>query len=299
MRHWFACLATLITLPVLAGSLVQFRTVFGDLEFELLDQEKPITTANFLRYVHEGAYDGGFFHRQVPGFIIQGGGIKVVNLNQTDAEFELIPTHPPITNEFHFGPEIGNTLGTLAMAKGTSPDSATSQFFINLKDNRSDLNATNNSGGFTVFGRLVAGTNTLQLLNSFVYRRNPGEPLTNVVVRLGYFGTNFFPLTEVPLTLLYEKPNGDTEVRFQDFLFVDVTPLQVAVREIAAGRCEISWEGRPDGTNTVEFTTSFPPQWQTLTNLVQPTEARPVVVDEAAQPDRFYRVRINRPPTGL
>lgn len=300
MKHWIAFVAAALgVLPVCAGTLVQIRTIYGDLEFDLLDDLKPVTTANFLRYVREGAYEGAFFHRQVPNFIIQGGGIKAVNRDQTNANFELINTHPPITNEFRVGPEIGNTAGTLAMAKTSDPNSATSQFFINLKDNRSSLNDPANSGGFTVFGRLVSGTNTLRLLNTFEYIRPPNQPLTNLVVRLGVFGPTRFPLEEVPLSLLYVNSNGQYEVRFQDFVYTDITTLKVVVDALPAGGRQISWNAKKDATNTVEFTTVFPPQWQTLTNLVFPSEERPSVVDPHQDSNRFYRVRTTFPPTGL
>lgn len=300
MKYWFAFVASALgLLPLCGGTLVQIRTMYGDLEFELLEDLKPITTANFLRYVHAGAYEGSIFHRQSTNFVIQGGGIRVINQNTTNINFEVIPTYPPITNEFRFGPEIGNTAGTLAMAKTRDPNSATSQFFINLRDNRSSLNDPANSGGFTVFGRLVSGTNALKILNSFQHSRPPNQPLTNLVVRLGVFGPTRFPLEELPLSLLYVNTNGQFEVRFEDLIYTDITTLKVTVDPLPTGGRQISWNGKKEGTNTVEFTTVFPPQWQTLTNVVFPTEERPTVVDLNQDSKRFYRVRTTFPPTGL
>src|SRR3974390_1409940 len=83
-----------------AGTLAQFRTVFGDIEVELYDQDKPFTVQNFIRYVQSGAYQNEFAHRLVPGFVIQGGGFTVTNLNTTNAHIAAVTTYPPITNEF-------------------------------------------------------------------------------------------------------------------------------------------------------------------------------------------------------
>ncbi len=295
MKFWIRySIAVLMTSPLWAGTLVQFRTALGDLEFELYDQEKPITSANFLRYVRENAYDGCIFHRVEPRFVIQGGGFKMLNRNGANPKLAYIETHPAITNEYGVGPSLGNTLGTLAMAKTSDPNSATSQFFINLKDNRSSLNNPLNSGGFTVFARLASGTNTLKLLDSFVLTRDSNQPLTNVVVSLD---DNILP--SVPILMLATNQLGEFEVRPQDFLYVDVTTLGVAVTNLPSGTRQISWNGLPNGTNTVQFTTVFPPNWQTLTNLVRPTDARPSVEDPSGDTKRFYRVKVDYPPTGL
>lgn len=119
---------------------------------ELFETHTPITTNNFLNYVNSGAYTNGIFHRSVPGFVIQGGGYKI-NESASGKILSAVNTFPPITNEF----KISNTRGTVAMAKiGGNPNSATSQWFINLADNSgppSQLDTQN--GGFTVFGRVI------------------------------------------------------------------------------------------------------------------------------------------------
>ena len=117
----------------------------GDVVIELYDEETPETVANFLNYVRDGDYDRSFIHRSVDEFIIQGGGYTT-----SDEVVELVPTDPPVINE----PGISNTRGTIAMAKlSGDPNSATSQWFINLKDNSSLLDDAN--GGFTVFGKVT------------------------------------------------------------------------------------------------------------------------------------------------
>ncbi|HSW52822.1 MAG TPA: peptidylprolyl isomerase [Sulfuricaulis sp.] len=127
------------------------ETDFGNIDIELYDDEAPKTVVNFLRYAGRGHYNGSIIHRSVPGFIIQGGGHKYVNAGQLF--YFPIQTDPPVKNEF--SPSRSNLRGTIAMAKTSDPDSATSQWFFNLADNSADLDDTNNSGGFTVFGEVL------------------------------------------------------------------------------------------------------------------------------------------------
>jgi cyclophilin family peptidyl-prolyl cis-trans isomerase len=120
------------------------ETVFGGIRLRLLDQpgEAPQTVANFRTYADRGDYDGSFFHRMVPDFVLQGGGYTYDPVDR----YQVIPQDPPVVNE----PGICNVRGTVAMAKlGGQPNSATTQFFINTVDNTDDLGAQN--GGFTVF----------------------------------------------------------------------------------------------------------------------------------------------------
>ena len=128
-----------------ANSVVRFSSYVGEIDMELFDTETPRTVANFLSYVNAGRYNQSFIHRSVPGFVIQGGGFGL-NGNAVVS----VPTSAAVRNE----PGISNQRGTVAMAKlGDNPNSATSQWFINLEDNAAILDAQN--GGFTVFGRVV------------------------------------------------------------------------------------------------------------------------------------------------
>lgn len=126
---------------------VRFHTTQGDIDVNLLPNAAPKTVANFLNYVNKGAYANSIFHRSVPGFIIQGGGFQLVNHTVT-----ATPADAPVVNEF----SVSNTRGTLAMAKTSDPNSATNEWFFNESDsNASSLDNPNNSGGFTVFGRIA------------------------------------------------------------------------------------------------------------------------------------------------
>lgn len=135
-----------------ANSVACFTSNMGQFCIELFESHTPITTANFLNYIHNGSYTNGVFHRSVPGFVIQGGGFKIAD-GAAGKSLVTVATLPPINNEF----KISNTRGTVAMAKiDRQPNSATSQWFVNLVDNSGDPNNldTQNSG-FTVFGRVI------------------------------------------------------------------------------------------------------------------------------------------------
>lgn len=163
-----------------ANTIVRVSTTFGDFSIELFDTATPVTVQNFLNYVNSGAYNGSFFHRLEKDFVLQGGGYRFVPF---EGPIE-IPTASPIVNEF----QESNVRGTVAMAKiGTDPDSATSQWFVNIGDNSGNLDTQN--GGFTVFGRVLGdGMIVLDTINALnVYDPAPNSitpfsalPLHNV-----------------------------------------------------------------------------------------------------------------------
>ena len=141
-------LSALLALPITAmADTALIETPLGDIQIELLTEDAPKTVANFLNYVQNFKYYKSFVHRSVPGFVIQGGGFTFNGVNPVG----IFP-FAPVDNEF----KIPNTRGTVAMAKvGNQPDSATSQWFINLADNSDVLDIEN--GGYTVFGRVTDG----------------------------------------------------------------------------------------------------------------------------------------------
>lgn len=126
---------------------VKLETSMGDIIIELNEEAAPVTVKNFLAYVEEGFYDGTIFHRVIPNFMIQGGGFT--------ADMKQKKTHPPIVNEANNG--LKNNGGAIAMARTDNPDSATAQFFINLKDNDFLNCAGQSNPGYAVFGRTIAG----------------------------------------------------------------------------------------------------------------------------------------------
>jgi len=136
--------------------VVRLETSMGDITLELDTQNAPITTANFIEYVNSGFYDGTIFHRVIDGFMIQGGGMT--------ADMKEKKTRGPIRNEANNG--LKNSRGTIAMARTQVVDSATGQFFINVKDNAflDHKNETPSGYGYAVFGKVIDGMDTVDAI---------------------------------------------------------------------------------------------------------------------------------------
>ncbi len=155
--------------------VVLVKTSMGDIRIELWPDKAPVTVANFLRYVDEGFFDGLTFHRVVPGFVIQGGGFT--------PDMDQKSTHAPIKNEA--ASDVKNLRGTLSMARTPVVDSATSQFFINLKDNDflDHKNETPSGFGYAVFGKVVEGMDVVDRIaevkttNKGPHQNVPAEPV--------------------------------------------------------------------------------------------------------------------------
>jgi len=129
---------------------VRFETSLGNFTIELFEKEAPLTARNFLQYVDDGHFDGTVFHRVIPGFVVQGGGMT--------ADMRQKPTRAPIRNEADNG--LKNRRGTLSMARTNDPNSATSQFFVNLVDN-AFLDPGRGGAGYAVFGCVTEGMNVI------------------------------------------------------------------------------------------------------------------------------------------
>jgi len=154
--------------------MIQFKTSHGDFTIELFEKDAPLTVANFLQYVDEQFFDGTIFHRIVPGFVIQGGGLT--------PDFAQKKTRDPIRNEADNGQL--NLRGTLSMARTNAPHSATSQFFVNLTDN-DFLDYRPGNHGYAVFGRVTAGMETIDQIAALATGRRQGytdAPLEDVVI---------------------------------------------------------------------------------------------------------------------
>ena len=134
--------------PTPDGPVVDLETSMGTIRVGLYAEKAPLSTANFMSYVKSGHFVGTIFHRVIPGFMIQGGGM--------DAKMVEKPARAPIRNEARNG--LLNTRGTLAMARTSDPHSATAQFFINVKDNPPlDFGIARDGWGYTVFGEVISG----------------------------------------------------------------------------------------------------------------------------------------------
>lgn len=143
----FAVGAAFISLQTMAAnSIVEMKTSMGNIEIELFNDKAPISAKNFEGYIKDNFYNGTIFHRVIPGFMIQGGGM--------DANMVEKQTKAPIQNESYNG--LKNNRGTLAMARTNTPNSASSQFFINTVDN-DFLNKSQRNAGYAVFGKVIKG----------------------------------------------------------------------------------------------------------------------------------------------
>ena len=154
--------------------MVRFETSLGGFTLELDAEKAPDTVANFLQYVDDGFYDGLIFHRVIPGFMAQGGGLNGAMEQKTG--------RAPIKNEAKNG--LKNDRGTIAMARTNDINSATSQFFINLSDNDFLNNAPGNFG-YAVFGKVVDGMDTIEKMAKARTgnRRGHGDvPVDDIVI---------------------------------------------------------------------------------------------------------------------
>jgi peptidyl-prolyl cis-trans isomerase A (cyclophilin A) len=174
LRSLFVLSAAVVAPGALAADpQIDVKTSMGNIRVELYPAKAPKTVENFLQYVKDGHYDGTIFHRVIPGFMVQGGGMK--------ADMSEKKTRPPIPIESKNG--LKNDVGWLAMARTSDPNSATSQFFINV--NKNDfLNYPGQDGnGYTVFGKIVDGMDVVNKIvavptgNKGMHQNVPQKPV--------------------------------------------------------------------------------------------------------------------------
>jgi peptidyl-prolyl cis-trans isomerase A (cyclophilin A) len=179
------------------GTVVVLETTMGDIVLELDGQKAPISTANFLQYARSGHYDGTIFHRVIRGFMIQGGGMNVSMIEK--------PAKASIKNESGNG--LSNVRGSIAMARTSDLNSATSQFYINHADN------TNlDSAKYAVFGKVTDGMATVDKIATVSttskggHQNVPVAPVTITKVRIKYDPKAAAPAAEKPAAAKPEKP---------------------------------------------------------------------------------------------
>ena len=164
---------------VFANTLLEMKTSMGNIEIELYDDKAPVSAKNFASYAKSNFYNGTIFHRVIPGFMIQGGGIDVNMIEKT--------TKAPIVNEASNG--LKNNRGTLAMARTSDPNSATSQFFINVADNNF-LNRSTMDAGYAVFGKVTKGMDIVDKIvkvptgNYGMHQNVPKQPIKIISVQI-------------------------------------------------------------------------------------------------------------------
>jgi len=260
----------LAAMCVRAGTFVHMRTTLGDLHLELYDEDKPITVANFLRYVTNGVFTNMIFHRAYTNSlqIIQSGFIAG---SQATGGLDTFTNYGSIPSEFGEGTFYSNTYGTIAMALGAGdPDSGSSSWFFNLKDNSLDLDFQN----FTVFGRVIDGTNLLNQLN-------PAHPSRAVkIVNAGG------ALSELPVRL-----SAGGTLTYDDLIYVDVKVVRADIKLLGNGVRQISWESISNKVNRVYFSTNLPPVWTSMFST-NGTGGKITFTDTNTSAMRFYRVAI-------
>ena len=173
-RLLFLAIALLSSFAACAANpQVEMKTSLGTLTIELYPDRAPKTVENFLQYARDGFFDGTVFHRVIPGFMIQGGGMS--------PELKEKPTRPPVPNEAKNG--LKNETGTIAMARTADPHSASAQFFINLQNNGFLDYPGRDGWGYAVFGKVVQGLDVVEKIarvptgNSGFHQNVPTKPV--------------------------------------------------------------------------------------------------------------------------
>jgi peptidyl-prolyl cis-trans isomerase A (cyclophilin A) len=290
LRYWLI-LAMVIVFArrAEAGTLVVFHmfvgatNYVGDIEVELYDQDKPITVQNFMKYLNGGYYQNDFFHRCIPGAIAQGGGAFTSSPTNTNSfvSWSYVPSvFGPITNEFLSGTRRSNTYGTIAMARTSDLNSATSQFFFNLVDNSSQYD--NPTNYYCVFGKVVRGTN---ILNIFSTSGPGGIGIFNMAAYYGATPDTLF-VSQLPVTYSTAIPP-----RYEDLVYTIITPLTLQAVE-TNNAMRLSWNSINGLTNNVEYATNILGTWQVLTNVVGNGNPQTAVDTNQAAASRFYRIHV-------
>ena len=229
-----------------ADSAVRVGTTLGNMDFILYDSSTPATVTNFMTYVNEGKFTNVDFHRSIAGFVIQAGGFKGAG---SGTSFTSVVTYPPVVNE----PGIANERGTVSMAKvGGNPNSATSQFFVSLADNRDNLDYQND--GFTVFGR-VAGdgmtvADAISNLPNGTYNLNLDGSAT--ATRFDNFPMNDTTLPATMDQTKLVKMNSVTTIPTLSYAITGNTQPSVATASIVNGQLHLV--GLAVGQTTISVT---------------------------------------------
>ena len=269
-----------VSASIQAGILARFHmnADLGTIDVELFDKERPITVSNFVAYVKAGKWHDTQIQRWDDNFVIQGGQYVLPHHPQLMTPFtgggdrsRIVP-FPSIPFEGHLGTWINNSFGTIAMARTADTNSATADWFFNLANNT----FLDTPPGYTVFGRTVRGTNTLNKFNApapsakLYTVTDPSLPAGSFVPIYSLDGTNGF------------------------WVNVDITLLTAQIRQAGALN-EISWNSVEGVQNVVEFTNVLPPVWQTVQSVAGTGAQMTISDNPGADKFRHYRVRVVYP----
>ena len=291
---------------VLVRMEVQQDTVTSNVDLKLFEDETPLTVANFLNYVNDGDYVDSFIHRSVDNFVIQGGGFTF-DPNVGDGTFSYdsvndvynggldeVPTDPPVPNEFN----RSNLRGTIAMAKlGGDPDSATSQWFINLTDNSAILDGQN--GGFTVFGEVLASGMTIvdQIAAQARFDKTDIHPAFGELPLINYTDpdpvNNPTPIVQdnlVRVNAMTQLLSISADIDFGPLLINTSTQTDITIRNIDTVPHSIGDIGTTD-TVDLPFTVVLPNVCANTT--LNPTEACMVTIQFSPQTENVFNDTFN------
>lgn len=233
--------------PTIEGTVIDFNTAMGSVRVALTDKTTPKTVANFMAYVNAGRYNNTFIHRAVVGFVAQGGGYTLTTNGPTH-----IATYAPVVNEFQAG-KTTNIRGTIAMAKlGGDPNSATSEWFFNVADNRTNLD--NQNGGFTTFGR-VLGNGLTTVVDPIVAlpNYNAGSPFDTLPLRNytpGAAITNANLVTLNNLTKIPLLPTSNTSPSVMK-LAITNTNTALVTATLTGSKLSLAYAAGKTGTATI------------------------------------------------
>jgi len=182
--------------------VIALETSLGTIEIALHASRAPLSTRNIMNYVKSGFYPGTTFHRVIPGFMIQGGGMDI-KMNEK-------PTGPPVRNEARNG--LLNSRGSVALARTNDPHSATSQFYISVKDNPAlDFGISRDGWGYTVFGEVVSGMDVVDRIAGVLTSTRGGHqnvPVTPVLINKARVVSEPVPATAPPAAKATAAPSA-------------------------------------------------------------------------------------------
>ena len=273
MQFWSVAVAILLlaTSNVRAGVLARFKMndKLGTLDIELFEHDKPTTVSNFVSYINSGAWRDTMIERWEPGFVIQGGTLHMNHSTNLMTDWNVNPdilSGPSIPFERDVNHFYSNTAGTIAMARqGTNINSGSTTWFVNLANN---TGLDTQDGGYTVFGRVVRGTNYLQR-----FLRPSGS-------------TNVYQVSGSTVPVYTE----DTTNIF--WLNVELSLLSVQISSVQGGNA-ITWNSVEGVPNIIESSSTVPPTWSTLQSVAGTGSSMTITNDPGRATVRYYRVRID------
>jgi len=283
MQFWSVFMAALLisASTVRAGVLARFKmnNDLGTIDVELFEHDKPATVNNFIAYVKSGAWHDTQVQRWQASFVIQGGNYFMQHrddLKTPLAAGNRVPVQSlgNIPFEMNAGRFFSNGFGTLAMARGSDTNSASTDWFFNLADNTSLDTA---GGGYVVFGRTVQGTN---ILNYF----NPPFP-----------SGKLYTVNDASLPPDSYLPAYSLDGVNAFFVNMDITLLTTRI-SLVRGFPQISWDSVAGRPNIVEFSDTFPPTWQTFQTVTGSGATMSITDNAGSALIRYYRVRVDYGP---